>query len=690
MAGAHQGTRAVIGARVAVAAGLLGVAVTQPVLDLFGRNPTFFTAGPYGNRQIVAFALVVAVVPILLVGTVLGLATLAGRRAGRQTYVIVVALLGALLGNVVVRGIGGDGSLTAAGAAVAGAAAVLWVEATRPGRLLLQYLAVGNGLFLVAFLVVSPTARLLSVGSSDDLGTVVVPPLPGPVVVVVLDELPLATLLRVDGTINADRYPRFAELAERSTWFRNASSQQSDTHVAVPSLLTGVLAADDQLPNYEDHPRNLFTLLADAGPIERYEPITSLCPSALCDPPPAAPLTQALEDAGVVYGHRVLPPSLRDDLPEIGTSWGGFGGALGDAPLVAAVPEGFVADPFLKYIGLPAEEKAPWGQAAVLAERTQAIEAEPGLHLVHVTFPHHPWMLSAAGTRLYEAQPQIDGAADPDDGWRARQQYQLHSMQVGAADVAIGNLIDHLDEAGIWDDTTLVVVSDHGIGLTAPDFGRTPTPANAQELFRVPFFVHGPGLDEGAVVDDPALVIDLLPTLVDLLDIETDWTFDGHSLLDGSVATVVPRVGHDVAPLLEVVRGHAADFPRGDGWLALASVGEHADLVGRPLADLSVGTPSPWRWTADHEDDLGDLPTASGQAPLLLTGVVDTSGGNPPPELLVAVNGTVVGVAGGYAADGGGWRFTAYLGNAVVDGANQIDLYEVAAGDDGPVLRALG
>jgi hypothetical protein len=46
--------------------GLAGVAVTQPVLDLFGSNPTFFVAGGYGRRQIVAFALVVAFVPGLV------------------------------------------------------------------------------------------------------------------------------------------------------------------------------------------------------------------------------------------------------------------------------------------------------------------------------------------------------------------------------------------------------------------------------------------------------------------------------------------------------------------------------------------------------------------------------------------------------------------------------------------------
>ena len=82
-----------------------------------------------------------------------------------------------------------------------------------------------------------------------------------PVVLIVLDELPAATLMRADGSLNEERYPGFAELASVSTWFRNASSQYNLTHRAVPSILDGRLADERRLPTAADHPRNLFTLL---------------------------------------------------------------------------------------------------------------------------------------------------------------------------------------------------------------------------------------------------------------------------------------------------------------------------------------------------------------------------------------------------------------------------------------------
>ena len=46
------------GGRALVVLGLSGLAVAQPVLDIFGRNPEFFVAGNYSSSQIVLFALV--------------------------------------------------------------------------------------------------------------------------------------------------------------------------------------------------------------------------------------------------------------------------------------------------------------------------------------------------------------------------------------------------------------------------------------------------------------------------------------------------------------------------------------------------------------------------------------------------------------------------------------------------------
>ena len=171
-------------------------------------------------------------------------------------------------------------------------------------------------------------------------------------------------------------------------------------------------------------------------------------------------------------------------------------------------------------------------------------------------------------------------------------------MQVGAVDTLVGELVDHLRSLPTWEQTLLVVTSDHGTNLTPPDIGRMKvTDANREEVYRVPLFVKAPGQVEGEIRDDSAQTIDVLPSIVDLLDADVDWEFDGHSLYDGSTAHTAPKVSTDVEDVLEIAARRAEEFPHGDDWTALAAVGDNGDLVGRRVADLTVGTPSSYRAT---------------------------------------------------------------------------------------------
>ena len=148
-----------------------------------------------------------------------------------------------------------------------------------------------------------------------------------------------------------------------------------------------------------------------------------------------------------------------------------------------------------------------------------------------------------------------------------------------------------------------------------------PCAGNTDELFRVPLFVKAPGQTEGAVRDDPASTVDVLPSLVDLLDIDTDWHFEGHSLFDGSEPKIDRRVTA-VEAAFEVAGRQAAMFPRGDGWNDLAAVGVAADLVGRPDTEFEIGAPSDLSVSYDRQDMLANLDVTSGLVPYSLRGVL--------------------------------------------------------------------
>ena len=105
-----------------VVLGLSSLAVAQPLLDLFGRNPEFFVAGNYSTGQIVWFALLITLVPPLVGIAAIAIATLINRRAGTIVYAIVVALLGAAFVLAVLRTIGVDPVVLVVLVALAGGA----------------------------------------------------------------------------------------------------------------------------------------------------------------------------------------------------------------------------------------------------------------------------------------------------------------------------------------------------------------------------------------------------------------------------------------------------------------------------------------------------------------------------------------------------------------------------------------
>ena len=225
----------VVRSRAWVILGLSGLAVAQPLLDLFGKNPEFFVAGNYSRIQIVLFALLIAVVPPLVGIGLTAAASFIDRRSGEVAFAIVVTVLAAALMLALLRTLEVDSTAVVLTLAlVAGVGVALLVIRTRGGQLFASYLAAANLLFVGSFLFLSRTSELVAGESDGDIGSVEVPALRGPVVVVVLDELPAATIMRGDGSINAERYPGFAALAEVSTWFRNASSHDNYTHRARP------------------------------------------------------------------------------------------------------------------------------------------------------------------------------------------------------------------------------------------------------------------------------------------------------------------------------------------------------------------------------------------------------------------------------------------------------------------------
>jgi arylsulfatase A-like enzyme len=107
---------------------------------------------------------------------------------------------------------------------------------------------------------------------------------------------------------------------------------------------------------------------------------------------------------------------------------------------------------------------------------------------------------------------------------------RLYRAEVRYVDQSVGELFALLREGGLFDESLIVLSSDHGESL-----GEHGIWTHGRSLFdteiRIPLILKRPGQREGARLANPVQAIDIYPTIVDQLAIETPYRFDGRSLL---------------------------------------------------------------------------------------------------------------------------------------------------------------
>ena len=141
---------------------LVGLVVTQPLLDVLGRSPDFFLFHRAGRGDILLLVALIAVGPAVPFALVGALSRLAGRTARTAVHALLVGLLLAALAVQVGRHVTplrGVPLLLVAG--VAGAAGAAAHRCWRvPGRVL-RMAAVGPPVFVGLFLFASPATAVV-------------------------------------------------------------------------------------------------------------------------------------------------------------------------------------------------------------------------------------------------------------------------------------------------------------------------------------------------------------------------------------------------------------------------------------------------------------------------------------------------------------------------------------------------
>lgn len=150
----------------------------------------------------------------------------------------------------------------------------------------------------------------------------------------------------------------------------------------------------------------------------------------------------------------------------------------------------------------------------------------------------------------------------PPEPFRSEYAYDLYDGEIAYADSQIGALLNQLEELGVRDRTLVVYASDHGEGM-GEHGEETHSLLIYDATLHVPLIIHAPqALPQGKVIERQCCLIDVVPTVLELLGEEVPAELDGVSLCESPaeenrsilIETIATMTTHGWAPLLGVRR----------------------------------------------------------------------------------------------------------------------------------------
>ena len=655
------------------------LAAAQPLLDIIARNPELLVARQAELADLLLLLGVICILLPLICYTPLLIMRYLAPALEDATATLVLSLLLMVLVLLVLKNTvtSSDTMFFLIALGVAGLFALLYSRHSLV-RMYCSYLspviALVPAIFLlnnnVSSIVFGNTQTIVSDGVADST----------PVVMLVLDELPLISLLNEELEIDRERFPNFAALATDSHWFRNARTVSAVTTHATPALLSGVYRPN-ALPILNDYPQNLFSLLRDSHELHVSETVTNLCPPRLCGQRSVTSggpvFSDFPRDLAVVYLHLLTPPELSKRLPVVSQGWSNFAGPA----LAGGNNESVVELDWSEYAEFRTES-----YQAFLASITNTDTA--ALHFHHALFPHMPWEYLPSG-KLYalgvNSVPGLNPVTDlwGDDSYLVNQGYQRHLLQLAYVDSLLGELLNTMKRKALYDEALLVVVSDHGANFR-PGFERRDRQDELVQLDveAIPLFIKLPGQQRGEVQTTPATTLDVLPTVAAALNRSLVMEAEGRDLFNtSSTIGEVKALSRSNSTLQQKL----ALFGSGD-IDAIYRFGPLPGFLGVPINSLDTIVDSDLRFAVDQQSLLAAVNPAAPFLPARLSGRIF---GAPPAgdamDLLLALNGTVVASFTSYPV-ATEQAFSVLLPEtAFVAGNNEVAIYRVTDRDDGNI-----
>jgi arylsulfatase A-like enzyme len=357
--------------------------------------------------------------------------------------------------------------------------------------------------------------------------------------------------------------PNLDRLASEGVLFRRHYAQAAPCGPSRASLHTGQYLMKHRSALNGTPLDARFTNIALEARAAGYDPVLFGYTDASPDPRVLAPDDPRLRTyEGVLPGFRAVV-----DLPEHLAMWGEWLRTQG-----YDVPDDVrqMYEPISDAPGAPVPYAAEHSEAAYLTgEILDYVDRQGGATpngagdapwFVHAAYirPHPPFVAPAPYNSMYdpasvsmpvrretrdlegEAHPllaaavRIPGVQGPEDEAGLRQFRATYYGMMSEVDAQVGRLFDGLRDRGVLDDTLVILTSDHGEQLG--DHWLTEKLGWFDQSYHIPLIVRDPrttaDATRGALVEDKFTEnVDVMPTILDWLDLPVPIQCDGRSLL---------------------------------------------------------------------------------------------------------------------------------------------------------------
>ena len=112
---------------------------------------------------------------------------------------------------------------------------------------------------------------------------------------------------------------------------------------------------------------------------------------------------------------------------------------------------------------------------------------------------------------------------------KAKQLKRAYYACVTYVDKLVGEVVDSLKSLGLYDNTIIVLIGDHGYQLG--EHTMWTKHSNYELSLRAPLLLHVPGMKKNVSIEGLAEFADIYPTLCELTGLKTPNTVEGKSLL---------------------------------------------------------------------------------------------------------------------------------------------------------------